>query len=74
MFATGCDADAAFDLLRRRSMTMNVKLHEVAHHLVDAIGLELRAGQDTCATVMGWLEGLSHGARQAHDRRVSPGR
>jgi hypothetical protein len=74
MFATACDSDAAFDLLRRRSMTMNVKLHEVAHHLVDAIGHDLRAEPDTGAVVLGWLEKLPCGARAAQDRRVSPGR
>ncbi len=74
MFATGCDADAAFDLLRRRSMTRNVKLHEVAHHLVDALGRDLRAGLDSCTAVMGWLDGTAHRLRVEQDRRVSPRR
>jgi hypothetical protein len=56
MFATGCDADAAFDLLRRRSMTGNAKLHDVARHLVDSVGRHLRADQATGAEVLAWLD------------------
>ena len=36
MADTGCDPDAAFDMLRRRSQTVNVKVHQVAHQLVAA--------------------------------------
>jgi hypothetical protein len=71
MFATGCDADAAFDLLRRRSMTMNLKVHEIAHRVVDSIGRQLRADPGTCTSVMGWLEDLEPGAGSRRTRIAS---
>jgi hypothetical protein len=36
MLSTGCDPDAAFDVLRGYSQHLNVKLHEVARRLVEA--------------------------------------
>lgn len=36
MMATGCDPQAAFDVLRGYSQHLNLKLHDVAHRLVDA--------------------------------------
>lgn len=45
MLATGCDADAAFGLLRSCSQNANMKLHAVAGRLTEAAGLELR-GRD----------------------------
>jgi hypothetical protein len=36
MLAAGCDADTAFDLLRRSSQHANVRVHAIAHRLVGA--------------------------------------
>lgn len=49
MFATGCDADAAFGLLRKYSQNANIKLHDVAHRLVEATGREVSAGYQVAA-------------------------
>lgn len=54
MLATGCDAAAAFGTLRRHSQNANIKLHEVARRLVEAISPEHR-GSDL---VMAFLEDL----------------
>jgi hypothetical protein len=56
MFATGCDADTAFDLLRCSSMRHNVKLNVLARCLVGSIGSGLRADREGYAAVTGWLE------------------
>lgn len=39
--AAACTADVAFGMLRQRSQQANVKLHEVARRLVDAVGREV---------------------------------
>lgn len=67
MFATGCDSDAAFDVLRRYSMAGNVKLHHVARHLLGATGQELSAGSATGASVLAWLDRLVPTPRAALD-------
>lgn len=59
MLATGCDAEEAFGLLRRSSSTANLKLNQVAHRLVEAVGRELRAGRDTRGDVTSFLAGLA---------------
>ncbi len=42
MIATGCDGDAAFACLRRYSQDANIKIHDVAHRLVAAVGPDHR--------------------------------
>ena len=49
MLATGCDADAAFDILRNASRNSNVKLNEIARRLTGAVGKELRGGDQVLA-------------------------
>jgi PAS domain S-box-containing protein len=43
MFAAGCDADAAFGLLRRSSSTSNLKVSDIARELTAWAATELRA-------------------------------
>jgi len=40
MGATGCDADAAFAVLRRYSSTSNLKVHDLAYRLMEAVRRE----------------------------------
>lgn len=56
--ATGCDGDEAFELLRRASQNANVKLRDVAHLVVDAVGPEVKASDETREAVLTLLEGL----------------
>lgn len=49
MGAIACDADAAFAVLRRYSSTSNLKVHEIAHRLTDAV---TRGGADTVMAVL----------------------
>ncbi len=49
MLASGCDADAAFDVLRNASRNTNIKLNEIARRLTGAVGLELRDGDQVIA-------------------------
>jgi PAS domain S-box-containing protein len=58
MFALGCDADAAFALLRRYSSTTNLKLHDVALLLTGAGGRGLRADEPSGAALLAVLEDL----------------
>jgi len=58
MIATGCSSDAAFACLRRYSQAANMKLHDIAHKLVDAVSPTNR-GSDL---VIPLLEDLVHGA------------
>jgi hypothetical protein len=37
MLATGCHSEAAFACLRRYSQTTNMKVHDIAHRLVEAV-------------------------------------
>jgi hypothetical protein len=57
MLAVGCDADSAFGLLRRTSQQANIKLHAVAHRMVDAAGQ--LGSRETRAAVCRFLEDLS---------------
>jgi PAS domain S-box-containing protein len=59
MLATGCDGDAAFACLRRYSQDANVKVRDLAHRLVDAVGAEFR-GSDQ---VMSFLDGMVESPR-----------
>jgi hypothetical protein len=54
MLATGCDAGDAFQVLRRHSQRANVKLHEVAHRLVE----EVRTGPGGGDRVLKLLEAV----------------
>ena len=59
MVATGCDADQAFGVLRTYSSHKNVKLNELAHRLVEAVGAHPRLGQhDSRESVLGFLESV----------------
>jgi hypothetical protein len=61
MIATGCDSNAAFACLRRYSQETNLKVHTIAHRLVDAITPDNR-GSDF---VMSFLEDLRDASRQS---------
>jgi ANTAR domain/PAS fold len=56
MFAAGCGADEAFDLLRHYSSSTNLKLNEVARRLVEAVGPRLRANEESCAEILAHIE------------------
>ncbi|MEP7089623.1 MAG: PAS and ANTAR domain-containing protein [Nocardioidaceae bacterium] len=55
MFATGCDAEAAFAILRRHSSTENLKLHDLARRLVDSVGPELHASRESAEELLARL-------------------
>jgi hypothetical protein len=61
MVATGCDSDAAFACLRRYSQEANVKVHDIAHRLVDAVSPDNRGGE----FVMAFLDGLKRPSRRS---------
>ena len=57
MLATGCDAEEAFDILRKYSSHKNVKLNELAGRLVDAVTSQPHPAGHACrATVMKCLD------------------
>lgn len=58
MLATGCGADAAFELLRVASQNTNVKVRDVARLLVDGAGARISASEQTRATLETFLMGL----------------
>jgi len=60
MIATGGSSDTAFACLRRYSQAANMKLHDIAHRLVDAVSPGNR-GSDF---VIPFLEDLVHGPDQ----------
>lgn len=62
MLALGCDADAAFQLLRRCSQDTNTKLHDVARQLVEVVGI----GQAGSERLVRLLDGLKVGRGGAH--------
>jgi len=64
MLALGCDADTAFGALRSHSQNINMKVHEIAHRLVEAVGPQL-PGSDQ---VMQFLDGLN-AERNSRQRR-----
>jgi hypothetical protein len=53
---TGCDADEAFQLLRRSSQRANLKLNEIARRLVDAVGTRLWVGDETRVSLDDFLK------------------
>jgi hypothetical protein len=55
MLACCCDADQAFQVLRRHSQRANIKLHDVAHRLVE----EVRKGPSDGSQVLAVLEGIA---------------
>jgi hypothetical protein len=57
MIATGCSSDAAFACLRRYSQAANMKVHYIAHQLVEAVSPDHR-GSDM---VIPFLEDLTNG-------------
>jgi hypothetical protein len=60
MVATGCDGDTAFACLRRYSQDANLKVHEIAHRLVEAVGPD-NLGTDF---VMTFLDELVRASRR----------
>lgn len=60
MIATGFGADVAFSCLRRCSQEANLKVHDIAHRLVDAVGPDNR-GSDFVLT---FLDDLVRAARR----------
>ena len=55
MFTFGCDADAAFDILRRYSQNANIKLSSLAHRLVEAARHQLPVGDQSRTAVLSYL-------------------
>jgi len=51
MVAHGCDSEQAFEVLRERSSTMNLKLNLLALHMVETVAQGSDAGLDALATV-----------------------
>lgn len=54
MLACRCDADRAFEVLRQWSQDRNVKVHDIARSMVDAVGTEI-AGSDDVLAFLGGL-------------------
>jgi hypothetical protein len=65
MLATGCDSEAAFACLRRYSQTTNMKIHDIAHRLVEAVGPD-HYGTRLVMTV---LDDLARGSRSRQAAR-----
>ena len=63
MVATGCDSQAAFECLRRYSQDANIKVRDVAHLLVDAVGGD-RRGTDLVLAVLNGLVPSSRRSRR----------
>jgi ANTAR domain/PAS fold len=61
MIATGCDSEAAFRCLRRCSQDANIKVHEIAHRLVETVGPDHRGGD----FVMAFLRDLGRSSDPA---------
>jgi hypothetical protein len=59
MIATGCDGEAAFRYLRRCSQDANIKVQEIAHRLVEAVGPDHCGGE----YVLTFLNGLGQASR-----------
>lgn len=60
MVATGCDSEEAFGCLRRCSQDANLKLHQVAHRLVQAVGPDQRGGDFVLAFLVGMAQSSPH--------------
>jgi hypothetical protein len=66
MVATGCDADAAFAVLRRYSSHKNLKLHDLARRLVDAAAAGLLSDGHAFGQAMTtFLDGLEPFSQRA---------
>jgi hypothetical protein len=53
MLACRCDADEAFEVLRRWSQDQNVKVHDIARSMVDAVGTQIISSDDVRAFLAG---------------------
>jgi hypothetical protein len=59
MLATGCDAEKAFGVLRTYSSHKNVKLHDLAHRLVDDVTARPLPDDHSCrSAVLAFLDGI----------------
>jgi ANTAR domain/PAS fold len=54
MLACRCDAEQAFEVLRQWSQNRNVKVHDIARAMVDAVGTDITGSDD----VLDFLAGL----------------
>ncbi|HEX5561344.1 MAG TPA: PAS and ANTAR domain-containing protein [Nocardioidaceae bacterium] len=59
MLATGVDADDAFGVLREYSQRRNIKVSDLSHRLVKAVGTELGPGDESREAVLGFIKGLA---------------
>jgi PAS domain S-box-containing protein len=59
MLATGMDADDAFGVLREYSQRLNIKVSDLSHRLVKAVGTELGPGAANRDAVLGFIESLA---------------
>lgn len=71
MLVNGCDADEAFGILRRCSANANIKLHDVAHRLVDAVGPQFHGSDDPRTAINTFLEGLKPVSESRSDALTS---
>lgn len=59
MVATGCDAEAAFGVLREYSSHKNVKVNDLARRMVEAVAAQPHTEDHAChAAVLGFLDGV----------------
>ena len=58
MLATGCGDEEAFKVLRQHSQNANIKLNDLSHRLVKAVGTELRSSRETGQALTAFLDGL----------------
>jgi hypothetical protein len=65
MLDTGCEGDAAFDQLRQCSHHANLKLHEVARRLVQAVEAGGHGTESVMAVLVGIVEASRHAAPEA---------
>ena len=64
MLGMGCDADAAFGVLRKYSSHKNVKLNDLARRLVTAVESRIVSEENACRTaVTSFLDGLKSYSR-----------
>ena len=64
MLGMGCDADAAFGVLRKYSSHKNVKLNDLARRLVTAVESRIVSEENACRTaVTSFLDGLKYYSR-----------
>jgi hypothetical protein len=60
MIATGCDSDAAFACLRSYSQETNMKVHDIAHRLIEAVSAENRGSHFVMAFLADLEKSASH--------------